>query len=91
MFAANSKTQAATEPSNENGFNVSLSDDAVLALSEVRRIGEHLDDEHPMRYTVRSMRRTAESIISDAMRQATDISNQAAQLVKDYDESLKPQ
>lgn len=68
---------------------MSLSDDAILALSEVRRIGESMDDEHLMRHAVRNMKRSAETIISDAMRQATDIAYQAAQLVKDYDESLK--
>lgn len=70
---------------------MSLSDDAIVALSDVRRIGENLDDEHPMRHAVRNLKRSAETLISDAMRQATDLSYQAAQLVKDYDESIKPQ
>lgn len=68
---------------------MSLSDDVIDALSKVRQIGENLDDEHPMRHAVRNMKRSAETTITDAMRQATDISYQAAQLVKDYDESLK--
>lgn len=66
----------------------SLADSAVIALAEVRAIGEKLDNEHPMRHAVRSMKRTAEQILSDAMRQATDISYQAKQLVKDHDEAI---
>lgn len=68
---------------------MSLSDDAITALSAVRQVGENLDDDHPMRHVVRNMKRSAETILGDAIRQATDLAYQAAQLVKDYDDSLK--
>lgn len=67
----------------------SLADCAVSALAEVRAIGETLDNEHPMRHTVRNMKRMAEQIMSDAMRQATELSYNAERLVKDYDEAMK--
>lgn len=66
----------------------SLADCAVSALSEVRSIGENMADDHPMRHSVRSMKRTAEQILSDAMRQAADLANQAKQLVKDHDSAI---
>lgn len=69
--------------------NNSLADDVIAALSEVRRIGENMDNEHPMRNSVRDMKRTAESIIAEAMRNATDLAYQAQRLVKDYDSSVK--
>lgn len=67
----------------------SLADDAVAALAEVKRIGEDMDNEHPMRHAAWSMKRTAETILSDAMRQATDLAHQARQLVKDFDKAQK--
>lgn len=69
--------------------NESLADRAVDALAEVRAIGENMDNEHSMRHTVRSMKRVAEQILSDAMRQATEIAYQAKRLVKDHDEAMK--
>lgn len=67
----------------------SLADDVLVTFSEVRRIGENMDDKHPLRHSVRDMKRLAESIIGDAMRQAISIADQAGRLVKDYDDSLK--
>jgi len=66
----------------------SLADKAVSALASVRAIGEKLDSEHPMRHAVRCMKRTAETILEDAMRNAEEIANQAKQLIKDYDDSI---
>ena len=67
----------------------SLADCAVSAISDVLAIGENMDDEHPMRHAVRNMKRTAEQIIADAMRQATELAYQAKKLVKDHDEAMK--
>lgn len=66
---------------------MSLADDVVIALAEVRAIGENMDNEHPMRHAVRSMKRTAEDIIGNAMRQATDLAYQATRLEKDFQEA----
>ena len=65
----------------------SLADCAVSALAEVRAMGEKIGDDHPMRHAVRSMRRVAENILSEAMRQAVDLAYQSERLVKDYDEA----
>lgn len=69
--------------------NTSLADDIVSALSEVKRIGEMVDNDHPMRHSVRGMKRAAEQILVDAARQAADLAYQSRQLIKDYDESVK--
>jgi hypothetical protein len=66
----------------------SLSDDAISALSEVKQIGEKLDDEHPMRHAARSMKRQAETILSNAFRLATELAYLAEQVAKDYDEAV---
>lgn len=71
------------------GTHTSLADDAVAALSEVRRIGENMDNEHPLRHSIRDMKRTAENIIAEAMQNATNLAHQAQRLVKDYDESIR--
>lgn len=67
----------------------SLADCAVSALAEVRAMGENLDNEHPMRHAVRNMKRMAEQIMTDSMRQATELAYNAERLVKDYDEATK--
>ena len=67
----------------------SLADCAIDAVSAVRAIGEQIDNEHPMRHAVRSMKRTAGQILFDAFRQARDLSYQAERLTKDYDDSKK--
>jgi poly-gamma-glutamate capsule biosynthesis protein CapA/YwtB (metallophosphatase superfamily) len=70
---------------------MSLADDTIAALQAIKAIGENLDslnDEHPMRHAVRGMKRTAEAILTDAIKQATDIAYQANQLIKDYDASI---
>ena len=67
----------------------SLADDCVIALSEPSRMSDLINNEHPMRHTVRSMRETARQITSDASRQATNIAYQAQQLIRDYDKAMK--
>lgn len=66
----------------------SLSENVVIALAEVRSIGEELDNDHPMRHCVRTMKQMAEQIMSDAARKASEISYLAKQAVKDHDKSL---
>ena len=66
-----------------------LSDDVVVALAETKRIGESVDNDHPMRHQVRNMKDMACRILSDAAFQATSLAYQAQQLIKDYDESKK--
>ena len=63
----------------------SLADEAIIALAEVRAIGEKLGDEHPMRHAVRNIKRVAEDILTQSLRQVTDLSYQAERLVKDFD------
>lgn len=64
---------------------MSLADDVVICLAEVRSIGFNLDAEHPMRHAVHSMQRTAEDILSTATRQASSLAHQAHRVVKDFD------
>lgn len=66
----------------------SLADCAVDALAKIGTIGQDMPDDHPMRHAVRSIKRTAETILSDAMRQAVDLSYQAKQMEKDYDAAM---
>lgn len=67
----------------------SLADCAVAVLAEIRSIDANQDTSHPMRHTVRALKRVAERIMSDAMQQASDLAYQANQIVKDYDEAEK--
>jgi methylthioribose-1-phosphate isomerase len=66
----------------------SLADCAVEALSAVRSMDNLIDNDHPMRHVVWTMKRMAEQILSDAMRQSTDLAYQARQVIKDHDASL---
>jgi hypothetical protein len=64
---------------------MSLADDIVICLAEVRTIGLNLDSEHPMRHAVHNLQRTAEDILSNASRQASNLAHQAHRIVKDFD------
>lgn len=66
-----------------------LSDDVVVALAEAKRIGDLVDNDHPMRHQVRNMKDMACRILSDAAFNATSLSYQAQQLIKDYDADKK--
>jgi hypothetical protein len=66
----------------------SLSDDAISALSDVKRIDDDMDNEHPMRHAVWSMKRQAETLLSNAFRQATELAYLAGQVAKDYDKAI---
>ena len=64
---------------------MSLADDVVICLAEVRSIGFNIDGDHPMRHAVHGMQRSAEDILSNAARQASNLAHQAHRLVKDFD------
>lgn len=67
----------------------SLADCVVDALAAVRAIEDDIDNDHQMRHVVRSMKRVAEQILSDAMRQATEIAYQAKKIIEDHDKAMK--
>lgn len=62
--------------------NMSLADQVIQALSAVRGIDEGVDNDAPERHQLRSLKRVAERIISDAMRTAIDLAWQAKDLRK---------
>lgn len=62
--------------------NMSLADQVIQALSAVRGIDENVDNDAPERHQLRSMKRVAEQVISDAMRTAIDLAWQAKDLRK---------
>ncbi len=65
----------------------SLADQAVMALSMVKAMGEsRMSLEHPERHAIRSMKRVAEQILETAFRQAIDLAYQSADLPKLVDE-----
>jgi len=66
----------------------SLADEAIIALAAVRAMGEKVGNEHPMRHAVRSMKHAAVDILTQSFRQVTDLSYQAEQLVKDFNEAI---
>lgn len=67
----------------------SLADSAVDTIAAVRAMGEGLPLEAPERHTVRNMKRVAEDIIGNALRQARDIAYQAEYLSKDMRDAEK--
>ena len=67
----------------------SLADQAVAALAAVRAMGQNLSDDAPERHNVRSLKRAAENIIGEAMRQAHDLAYTAEQMSKDVSEAVK--
>jgi len=69
---------------------MSLADDVITALQESRNIGADVDDEHPMRHVLRSMKRYAEDSIQEAAVRASSIAHLSKQLVKDYEAAIKP-
>ena len=67
----------------------SLADNVIITLAQVRAIGEQLDTDHPMRHIVRRMKMFSEQIISDALRQASNLAYEADQVINDYDKANK--
>jgi len=60
---------------------------AVDVLAAVRAISPSL--EHPMRHTVRTLKREAECILSDAFTRAHALAYAAEQIIDDYDKATK--
>lgn len=65
--------------------NMSLADQAVQALSMVKAMDEGVENEHPERHVVRSMKRVAEQSLAAAFRNAID----AAWMAKDLQETAR--
>ncbi len=55
----------------------SINDRAIEAMTAVSQMGNRLTNESPERHIIRSLKRTAEQILSDAFIRATDLSFQA--------------
>lgn len=66
----------------------SLADSAVQTLADIRAIGAGMSSEHPMRHSARTLQHTAERILSDAFYQASNIAQQAKQILSDHDEAV---
>ena len=62
--------------------NMSLADQAVQALAMVHAMDEGVDNKHPERHVVRSMKRVAQQSLEAAFRNAIDLAWQAKDLRK---------
>ena len=58
----------------------SLAESAVDALAAVRAMDANITNDHPQRHAVRYMKRLAETVLSDAFRQAHSLAWQAQDL-----------
>lgn len=65
--------------------NMSLADQAVQALAMVKAMDEGVDNEHPERHVVRSMKRVAQQSLEAAFRNAIDV----AWMAKDLQETAR--
>lgn len=65
--------------------NMSLADQAVQALAMVQAMDESVDNEHPERHMVRSMKRVAQQALAAAFRNAIDV----AWMAKDLQETAR--
>ena len=69
----------------EMAENMSLADQAVQALAMVKAMDEGVDNEHPERHVVRSMKRVAQQSLEAAFRNAIDV----AWMAKDLKETAR--
>lgn len=60
--------------------NPSIADQAVFTLGEIERMADGMDDNDPMRHTVRKMKRTAEQAITEGLRLAQEIADATRQM-----------
>lgn len=58
----------------------SLADQAIFTLGEITRIADDMDDNDPMRHTVRKLKRTAEQAVSDGLQLAQEIVDATRQM-----------
>jgi dUTPase len=65
----------------------SLADQAVETLAAVSSIDRDVTNDHPERFVIRSMKRIAQDIIANALRQAMDLAYQADSLKTDMRKS----
>jgi hypothetical protein len=61
----------------------SLADQAVTTLAAVAAMDNKVTNDHPERHAIRNLKRTAQDILSSALRQARDLAYQAEQLHED--------
>ena len=69
----------------EMAENMSLADQAVQAIAMVKDMDKGVDNEHPERHVVRSMKRVAEQALAAAFRNAIDV----AWMAKDLQETAR--
>jgi hypothetical protein len=67
----------------------SLADAAVTTLAAIRSLDSIADNEHPLRYSVHSMKNLAEKILSDALYNAMELTYKAKTVVSDFDKAIK--
>ena len=67
----------------------SINDRAIEAMAAVSQIGNGLTNESPERHIIRSLKRTAEQILSDAFIRATDLSFQAMNVSNTFREQAQ--
>ena len=65
--------------------NMSLADLAVQAIAMVKAIDESVENDHPERHVVRSMKRVAQQCLEAAFRNAIDV----ARMAKDLQETAR--
>jgi dUTPase len=65
----------------------SLADQAVETLAAVSSIDRDVTNDHPERFVIRYMKRIAQDIIANALRQAMDLAYQADSLKTDMRKS----
>jgi hypothetical protein len=69
--------------------NPSIADQMVFTLSEINRMTDEMDDNDPMRHTVRKMKRTAEQSVMDGLRLAQEIVDATRQMRLDAKQEIK--
>ena len=73
--------------------NMSLADQVIQSLADVRQMDEGIDTDCPERHAVWSLKRLAEQGIADAMRAATELAWQAKairKLAREIESADKP-
>ncbi len=73
----------------EDGTVSSVNDRAIEAMAAVSQMGNGLTNESPERHIVRSLKRLAEHILSDAFIRATDLSFQAMDVSNTFKEQAQ--
>lgn len=69
----------------------SLADQTIAALAAVAAMDGEITNDSPERHQVRSLKRAAEQILSDAMRHANDLAYLAKDIQRTMREVTEPQ